>query len=467
MFQLPSLRGLFRRKAPKRGQPGRVRPALVELEDRCLPAVTLYPVAGLGPGLPNASLAEIARGPDGNLWFTEPASNRIGRITPAGVVTEFTVPTANTLPGGITAGPDGNLWFTEDFSEGRGQKIGRISPSGAITEFPLPAGDAPAHITAGPDGNLWFTLMNDGAAKIGRILPTGQLTEFALSRFDAAGGITVGPDGNLWFATQAGQGIGRITPAGAITEFQIPTGPHTSPFSNLFYPLGITAGPDGNLWFAESVGHAVGRLSTTGTFTIFPASAGGSPLFITAGPDGNLWFTTGGSSLGRITPAGVITGFSLPDAGAGLTVGPDGNLWIAGSTGIMRFTLGGTRAAATTTTLTASANPVALGQRLALTVTVTPAFAGAGSPTGTIVLRDGNTILGVANLDSFGKAVFTFIPGQVIRTGRRRAAIPPRGIHRLGASTVLPRGIHHLTASYEGDGNFAFSVSARLDLTVL
>ena len=35
----------------------------------------------------------LAPGPDGNIWFTEPDANKIGRITPAGVVTEFSIPT--------------------------------------------------------------------------------------------------------------------------------------------------------------------------------------------------------------------------------------------------------------------------------------------------------------------------------------------------------------------------------------
>ena len=39
----------------------------------------------------------IAAGPDGALWFTEWSANRIGRITTAGAVTEYPVPTANPL----------------------------------------------------------------------------------------------------------------------------------------------------------------------------------------------------------------------------------------------------------------------------------------------------------------------------------------------------------------------------------
>jgi virginiamycin B lyase len=151
MFYLPSLCGLHSVKAVKMGQQMRFRPTLVALEDRCLLSVDFFPVPPL-TAQPNSDLTEIARGPDGNLWFTEPDANRIGRITPAGIVTEFSVPTPNGLPGAITAGPDGNLWFTED----RGQRIGRISPSGIITEFSLLAGDLPTEITAGPDGNLWF-----------------------------------------------------------------------------------------------------------------------------------------------------------------------------------------------------------------------------------------------------------------------------------------------------------------------
>ena len=48
----------------------------------------------------------IATGPDGNLWFTEAGVNRIGMLTPAGVITEFGLATTSAMPNFITAGPD-------------------------------------------------------------------------------------------------------------------------------------------------------------------------------------------------------------------------------------------------------------------------------------------------------------------------------------------------------------------------
>ncbi|MCP6756974.1 hypothetical protein NL533_35635, partial [Klebsiella pneumoniae] len=77
-------------------------------------------------------------------------TGRIGRITTAGAIAEFTVPTVGSNPFAITAGSDGALWFTEV------GKIGRISTGGVITEFPVPSGGGVLYgITAGPDRALW------------------------------------------------------------------------------------------------------------------------------------------------------------------------------------------------------------------------------------------------------------------------------------------------------------------------
>ena len=77
----------------------------------------------------------ITSGSDGNLWFTESPGNKIGRLDPAdGVTQEFTVPTVQSAPWEIASGPDGALWFTERVAG----KIGRITTDGSISEYAIP-----------------------------------------------------------------------------------------------------------------------------------------------------------------------------------------------------------------------------------------------------------------------------------------------------------------------------------------
>jgi streptogramin lyase len=265
--------------------------------------------SGVISELPGGGGSSITRGPDGNLWFTVPQGNEIVRITTAGVLTEFFLPSFNTLPSTITSGPDGNLWFTES----EGNKIGRITTSGVITEFALPSGPPPpvcvstctfgfGGITSGPDANLWFADLSTGRTEIGRISTSGVFAEFPLSGTPYR--IASGPDGNLWFADTSGS-IGRITTSGVIAEFAIPTSDSG--------PRGITVGPDGNLWFTEYTGNKIGRITTSGVVTEVPIpTTNSAPFEITTGPDGNLWFTEySGNKIGRITPSGMITEFAL------------------------------------------------------------------------------------------------------------------------------------------------------------
>lgn len=263
--------------------------------------------------------SEITTGPDGNLWFAERAANRIGRITPAGAITEFSLPVAGREPFGITAGPDGNLWFTEGKAG-----IGRITPSGAITEFPVPSsGTMPEGIVAGPDGNLWFTEFL--GSSIGRITTTGSVTEFPIPTSGSQPeGIRVGPDGALWFAEFAGNRIGRITTAGVITEFLVP-----SANAQL---VGTTTGPDGALWFTELGPGKIGRITTAGAITEFGLpSSDAAPAGLVVGRDGALWFVEfTGNRIGRITTNGTVNEFPVPTSASGpnrITLGPDGNLW--------------------------------------------------------------------------------------------------------------------------------------------
>ena len=88
----------------------------------------------------------------------------------------------------------------------------------------------------------------------------------------------------------------------------------------------------------------------------------------------------------------------------------------------------------TETALTASdLNPEA-GEPVTLTATVT---SDGGTPTGTVVFREGATILATAPLNAQGVAT---------------------------ATVVLPGGPHTIVAEYQGDGAFASSVSPPITI---
>ncbi len=317
--------------------------------------ITEYPVP-----VPASSPNGITSGPDGALWFAEGGANRIGRITTAGVFTEFPLPPwpspyslscqppvngANPCtkgPVAITTGPDGALWFTEAVGAGNNiamGAIGRITLDGTITEYPV---SSPAYsIVTGPDGALWFGEFSGGfseTAVIGRITTGGAVTEYSpppgsssLGPF----GITSGPDGALWFTEpERGGIIGRTTTAFVTTEYPLPsTGT----------PVNITSGPDGALWFTDQQGGAIWRITTAGDFTKYPLQNG--PYAITTGPDGALWFTESGeNNIGRITTDGAITEYPVPASAYSIVTGPDGALWFTenGANKIARLTIANT-----------------------------------------------------------------------------------------------------------------------------
>jgi streptogramin lyase len=61
---------------------------------------------------------------------------------------------------------------------------------------------------------------------------------------------------------------------------------------------------------------------------------------IVEGPDGNMWVTLEGTQgtngVARITPAGNVTEFPLPNTSYGIAVGPDDNLWVSTTIGVIK-----------------------------------------------------------------------------------------------------------------------------------
>jgi streptogramin lyase len=281
--------------------------------------------------------AGIVSGPDSALWFTENGTDKIGRITTGGKITQpvdLDLPrgSAPSGPFGIAVGSDGALWVTA----GGTDEIDRIPMHGTIKRWPAPpksgrcgrtGGPGPYGITAGPDGELWFT--EQSADAIVRITTLGKIAPvYQLPCDSNPQGIASGPDGNIWFTETGIDEIGRITMRGEFTLFPL-HGKNAAPAAG-DSPMDIASGPDGALWFTEFDGNKIGRITTSGTITDYPLPSSSGPVGITVGRDGALWFTERhAGKIGRITTRGEITQYPLPGGSHPdrIASGPDGAIW--------------------------------------------------------------------------------------------------------------------------------------------
>jgi streptogramin lyase len=274
--------------------------------------------------------------PDGSFWISDVGG--LARISPAGVISQFSIPNPNPYsPGAQVLQPsapvldkNGNLWFAW------GHYIEEMSPAGTILKsFYANIQDIPPgengffmNVVVGPDGNIWFTDAYE-ANDIGRLdVTTGQVTAFPLpAGFGAAADIIVGPDQNLWFTANGWypsppfSAIGRITTSGNITIFQTPG-----------RNRGLTVGPDGNLWATEGDLNQIIRMTLSGSVTAFAVPTPHAGLSdMVAGPDGALWFTEDGANqIARITVDGQISEIPTPvgDEPADIAAGAN-NIWFS------------------------------------------------------------------------------------------------------------------------------------------
>lgn len=148
--------------------------------------VTEYPLPSSSSG-PQG----IVAGPDGALWFFEHKASKIGRITVDGAITEFPIQLTggygNTVTGSITVGSDGALWFPKGFNYSNFTAvIGRITTAGVMSEFPLGMQTGmPMRITAGSDGALWIVgypaTAGPNASYFVRMTTSGVATQYAFA----------------------------------------------------------------------------------------------------------------------------------------------------------------------------------------------------------------------------------------------------------------------------------------------
>jgi streptogramin lyase len=195
----------------------------------------------------------IAAGPDGNLWFTLWVTQRsqsrevkfgkayVVRVNPDGRMTRFPIPgraqRRTEPPTAIVGGPDGNIWFTDPaFS-----RVGVITPGGAITEYPVRLD--PRALVPARGGELWIA----GTGGVGTIDTAGRVQELRIGivgglEIGSNGGAAAGPEGDLWFIGLATR-ILRVTPSGQLTVIRGPGAPAAH---------GVAAGPEGAIWVSTT-----------------------------------------------------------------------------------------------------------------------------------------------------------------------------------------------------------------------
>jgi len=170
----------------------------------------------------------------------------------------------------------------------------------------------------------------------------------------------------------------------------------------------------------------------TFTATVTPQSVTGAPTGKVTFYDGNTLLGTGilNSGQAALTTSAPLTGSNSITA----VYGGDADFAVSNSPALSQTV--NQASSSTVVTLTSGTNPSTYGQQLSFTVTVNPQFS--GTPTGSVTLYDGNTLLGLATLDGGQNIVFT----------------------------MFSAGAHSIKAVYGGDANFTGSTSPVLSQTV-
>ncbi|MFI5623283.1 hypothetical protein ACIA03_07440 [Nocardioides sp. NPDC051685] len=245
----------------------RLDPADGSMESSTIPAA-LRITAPLQAGTALAS--DVTTGKDGAMWFTMSGVAALGRVdieTREVEVIPLPTPLSTTtlITQIIQPGP-GNLLVV---SLGAANKIATIDVfTRQIKEYVVPtAASLPQGVTTDRHGRVWFT--ESLGQKFGWLdIATGKIKEFSILELRGLGDLSLGnplpfpgpiregSDGKIYIAQggfEGGNKIGQFDPStGAYREFVVPT-----PMAGI---CDLNSTQDGAIWFGEFTGNAIGRL---------------------------------------------------------------------------------------------------------------------------------------------------------------------------------------------------------------
>lgn len=246
-----------------------------------------------------ASPRAIAVATDGSFFIADWASNKIRKITPAGVVSTYAGtgedghqdgPLLNAKfnrPSGLAFHSNGDLYVADQFNN----VIRKITTSGAVSTFagdPIRIGgdengnadearfNKPTQIVFDSNDNLYIT----DQGKVRKITTTGIVSTFAGSDQGlAAYGITVDDQNNLYVSEsdQNNQKISKISPSGEVTTLAGSTqGDTDGAATNAQFhdPGGLRINASGDIYIADIGNSKIRKLSASGEVT----TIAGNPL---------------------------------------------------------------------------------------------------------------------------------------------------------------------------------------------
>lgn len=222
----------------------------------------------------------IAKGSDNRIWYAG-STRKIHAMTLDGKETTYPVPSRPAQIEDLLLGPDGNVWFTT-WGASRGGVIGKITPTGSITEYSLglPFGDARG-LAVGSDNRIWFgTNLGSGA-----ITTNGKVTLYnaGLGGGKSVYGLTHGTSGNIWMILHDG------SDGATLVRFDKNGQPKSYYNEDTKRVFRLFTGPNGDIWVSEKLTGRIGKLSNNGTIKWFPGPKGLENAYGIAFINGNPW----------------------------------------------------------------------------------------------------------------------------------------------------------------------------------